>query len=86
MDIIMTLITRSKITAAAVIGTGAIALPLATASTASAETNLRPHWADSMLECQTMGNTFAQQGLLNGFTCVKVNSNLGGPNYLMYPW
>ncbi|PJE94181.1 hypothetical protein CUT44_28225 [Streptomyces carminius] len=76
--------TRSKlgkVLAAAAVSTAAVALPLATASTASAETRLLPHYTESFLECQTLGNKAAQQGMLTGFNCVQE-----GYWVVMYPW
>lgn len=72
---------RAKALAVAAVATAAVALPLATASTASAETNLLPHYTHSFLECQTLGNKAAQAGQLDGFKCVK-----SGSWVIMYPW
>lgn len=72
---------RAKALAAAAVVTAALALPLVSAGTASAETKLLPHYTHSFLECQTLGNKAAQQGLLDGFKCVKEGSWV-----VMYPW
>ncbi|WP_371236339.1 hypothetical protein [Streptomyces pimonensis] len=57
----------------------AVALPLA--GSATAETRLLPHYTDSFLECQTLGNQLAQKGWLTGFNCVQE-----GNHVIMYPW
>lgn len=72
---------RAKALAAAAVVTAALALPLVSAGTASAETKLLPHYTHSFLECQTLGNKAAQQGQLDGFKCVKEGSWV-----VMYPW
>ncbi|WP_020124237.1 hypothetical protein [Streptomyces canus] len=57
------------------------ALMISAAGTASAQTHLLPTWTKSYLECQTLGDTLAQQGLLAGFRC-------GARSYgfVMIPW
>lgn len=73
---------KLRATKAALVGvmaSAAVALPLA--GSATAETRLLPHYTHSYLECQTLGNTAAQQGLLTGFTCVQQGSYV-----VMYPW
>lgn len=72
---------RKKVAAAAAVATAAVVLPLAAAGTASATTNLRPHWTASYLECQTLGNKLAQEGRLTGFNCVA-----RGNGIWMEPW
>ncbi|MCP9209164.1 hypothetical protein [Streptomyces cucumeris] len=72
---------RAKALAVAAVATAAVALPVAMANTASAETRLLPHWTNSYLECQTLGNKLAQQGELTGFNCVP-----HGDAVIMYPW
>ncbi|NUP40597.1 MAG: hypothetical protein HOY76_27180 [Streptomyces sp.] len=53
----------------------------AAAGTASATTNLAPHWTASYLECQTLGNKLAQDGRLTGFNCVAKGNGIW-----MMPW
>lgn len=72
---------RGRIMTAAAVATAAVALPLASAGTASADTNLRPHYTYSFLDCQTLGNQAAQAGQLSGFSCVQE-----GAWVVMYPW
>ncbi|MFF5155623.1 hypothetical protein ACFY3N_05020 [Streptomyces sp. NPDC000348] len=68
-----------KVALIGAMASAALALPLA--GSAAAETNLLPHITDSFLECQTLGNQAAQQGLLTGFSCVRE-----GNHVIMYPW
>ncbi|GAA2258103.1 hypothetical protein GCM10010145_28060 [Streptomyces ruber] len=77
----MRMIKRGKALAAAAVVAAGFALPLATAGTASADTNLLPHYTSSYLECQTLGNKLAQSGELSGFNCVQQ-----GQWVVMYPW
>lgn len=70
----------AKVALVGAMASAAVALPLA--GSAAAETNLVPHYTHSYLECQTLGNTAAQQGLLTGFSCVQE----GDFYVVMYPW
>ena len=73
---------KLRATRAALVGvmaSAAVALPLA--GSAAAETNPLPHITNSFLECQTLGNQFAQKGWLTGFRCVQE-----GNRVILYSW
>lgn len=66
------------VTAAGAIAASSLALGAGSASAAP----VKPRLTTSAVACQTLGNTWAQQGKITGFRCVETKDNA----WALYTW